>query len=228
MVIADWTEVVAGSLQNLWLGFIRFVPSLVGALIVLIIGLIVASGLGVLVEKIFTAIRFDTFLSRLGLEPYFERAGLRLRGAYFLGRLTYWFLVVAFLLAVTDILGLFAVSGFLRDVLAYVPNIVVAVFVMLASVVVANLARRVVMASVMSARLHAAHFLGTLTWWTIVIFGFLAALVQLQIAESVIQSLITGVIAMLALAGGLAFGLGGRDYAAHLIGKLREHTESKR
>jgi hypothetical protein len=228
MVIQSWTEVVAASLQTLWIGFAGFIPNLIGAIIIFIIGLIVASGLGTLIEKIFDAIKLDSALSKLGLTPFFERANLRLRGSFFLGRLVYWFLVIAFLLAVSDILGLFALSGFLREVLFYIPNVVVAVLILLAAVVVANLLRKLVMASVMSAKLHAAHFLGTLTWWTVVIFGFLTALVQLNIAASIINSLVTGFIAMLALAGGLAFGLGGKEYASHLIGKLRERTESHR
>jgi len=179
-----------------------------------------------LVEKIFDSVRLDAFLARLGLVPHFERAGLRLRASHFLGRLVYWFIVVAFLLAASDILGLFALSSFLRDVLSYIPNVVAAVLIMLAAVVLANLARKVVAASVLSAKLHAAHFLGTLTWWAIIVFGLLTAMVQLNIAVSIINSVITGFIAMLALAGGLAFGLGGRDYAADLIKRLRDHTES--
>lgn len=226
MVVQSWTDVVVSSLQNLWVGFIGFIPSLIGALVVLIVGLIVAAGLGTLIEKIFDSVRLDSFLARLGLVPYFERAGLRLRAAHFLGRLVYWFIVVAFLLAASDILGLFALSDFLRQVLGYLPNVIAAVLIMLAAVVVGNFLKRLVSASVLSARLHAAHFLGTLTWWAIVVFGFLAALVQLNIATSIINSIITGFIAMLALAGGLAFGLGGRDYAADLIRRLRDHTEA--
>jgi len=227
MAVQSWTDVVVGSLQNLWTGFANFLPNLVGALIVLVVGLIVAAGLGTLVEKIFEAIKLDSFLSKLGLGPYFERAGLKLRGAYFLGRLVYWFIVVAFLLAASDSLGLYALSGFLKDVLGYIPNVIAAVLIMLAAVVVGNLLKRLVTASVLSAKLHAAHFLGTLTWWSVVVFGFLTALVQLNIASSVINTIITGFIAMLALAGGLAFGLGGRDYASYLVGKLREHTGQK-
>ncbi len=225
MIVQDWTTVVVTSLQDLWMRFASFVPNLIGALIVLIIGLVVAAGLGTLVEKIFDAVKLDKFLFRLGLAPHFERAGIRLRGAHFLGKLVYWFVVVAFLLAASDSLQLYALSGFLKDVLAYLPNVIAAVLIMLASVVLGNFVRRVVMASVMSARLHAAHFLGTLTWWSVIVFGFLTALVQLQIAASIINTVITGFIAMMALAGGLAFGLGGRDYAAYLIGKLKNHTE---
>jgi len=204
-----------------------FLPNLIGALIILLIGLIVGSGLGALVEKIFEAIKLDSLLGRMGLGPYFERAGMRLRASRFLGQIVNWFLVIAFLLAASDVLGLFALSAFLKDVLFYIPNIVAAVLIMLAAVVLGNVLRKIVQASVMSARLHAANFLGTLTWWAVVIFGLLAALVQLNVAVAVIQTLVTGLIAMLALAGGLAFGLGGKDYAAYLIGKLRDHTERR-
>ncbi|OGZ00542.1 MAG: hypothetical protein A2946_02190 [Candidatus Liptonbacteria bacterium RIFCSPLOWO2_01_FULL_53_13] len=227
MLVQTWTDVIVNSLQGLWLGVVMFLPNLVGAIIVFIIGLVVAAGLSALVERIFDAIRLDSFLSKLGLGPYFERAGLRLRGARFLGQLVNWFLIIAFLLAASDILRLAALSGFLREVLFYIPNIVVAVLIMLAAVVLGNVTKRVVVASVLSARLHAAHFLGTLSWWAVVVFGLLAALVQLNIATAIIQSLITGFIAMLALAGGLAFGLGGKEYAAHLLEKLRENTERR-
>jgi hypothetical protein len=227
MLVQSWAAVVVASFQNVWIEFANFVPNLVGALIVLIIGLIVAAGLGALVEKIFEGIRLDPLLEKAGLKPYFERAGLKLRGAYFLGRLVYWFIAIAFLLAASDSLGLYSLSTFLGAVLGYLPNVIAAVLIMLAAVVLANFLRRVVTASVLSAKLHAAHFLGTLMWWAVVVFAFLAALVQLNIAVTIIQSIVTGFIAMMALAGGLAFGLGGKDYANHLLNKLRERTESR-
>jgi len=228
MIVQSWTDVVVGSLQNLWYGFSNFVPNLIGAILVLIIGLIVAAGLGALVEKIFESLRLDKFLEKLGVKPFFERAGLRLRAAFFLGRLIYWFVVIAFLLAVSDSLGLYALSGFLSAILAYIPNVIAAVLIMLAALVLANFLRRIVTASVLSAKLHSAKFLGTLTWWAVVVFGFLTALEQLNIAATIIQTLVTGFIAMLALAGGLAFGLGGKDYANHLLNRLRDHTETNR
>jgi hypothetical protein len=227
MIIQSWSDVVVGSLANVWVSFASFIPNLIGALIVLIIGLIVAAGLGALVEKIFEAVRLDTFLEKLGLKPIFERAGLKLRAAYFLGRLVYWFIIVGFLLAVSDSIGLYALSGFLTSILNYLPNVIAAVLILLASLVLGHFLRRVVTASVMSAKLHAANFLGTLVWWVVVIFGFMAALTQLNIAAAMIQTLVTGFIAMLALAGGLAFGLGGKDYANHLLNKLKDRTESR-
>ncbi len=225
MVLQDWTSVVVTSLQNLWNGSITVLASVLGALIVLLIGLIVAGGLGALVERVVNLVKLDKALLSLGLKEYFERAGLQINSGKFFGKIVYWFLVVVFLLASTDILGFYSLSNFLREILLYIPNVIVAVLVMLATVVIANLLRKVVGASVRGARLHAANFLSQLTWWAVVVFGFLTALTQLGIAVAIIQSLITGFVAMLAIAGGLAFGLGGKDYAQHLIGRLKERVE---
>jgi hypothetical protein len=227
MVVQDWTALVVGTLQNLWAGAVATLGNIIGALVVLLVGLVVASGLGSLVERVVNLVKLDRALVKLGLEEYFERAGLRLQSGRFFGRLVYWFLVVVFLLAATDILKFYSLSNFLRDVLLYLPNVFVAVLIMLAAVVLANFLRGLVRASVKTARLHAAGFLGTLTWWAVVFFGFFAALSQLGVAVALINSLVTGFVAMLALAGGIAFGLGGKDYAAHLLNKLRENVENR-
>ncbi len=227
-MIESWSVVITQSLQGLWMGFTDFLPSLIGALIIIIVGLIIAAAFATLVEKIFEGIKLNKFLHTIGLTPYFDRAGLKLNGSVFLGRLTYWFLLIAFLLAASDALGLYAFSGFLSSVLAYVPNVIIAVLVMLAAVVVANFLRNLIKMSVRGAGLHSANFLGTLTWWALVIFGFFAALSQLNIAREIVNTLVTGFIAMLAIAGGLAFGLGGKEYAGYLIGKLRDNTETRK
>lgn len=227
MVIQSWAEVTRDSLLNLWMGVLSFLPSLIGAIIVLIIGLIVAAVFKWLIEQIVNGIRLDSLLKKIGVDAYFQRAGFKLSSGRFFGELVYWFFVVVFILAASDILHLWGISLFLRDVISYVPNIAVAILIMLAAVIVGSFARALVTASVMSARLHASKFLGALTWWSIIIFGLLAALIQLGIATTIINTLITGLIAMVALAGGIAFGLGGRDYAAHLIERLREQTEGE-
>lgn len=225
MIIQNWAEVVVSSFQNLWINAIQVLGNVVGALIIFIIGLIVASGIGALVEKLMNLIRLDKALRSLGLEEYFERGGLKLNSGRFIGRLVYWFLVIVFLLAASDILNFFALSSFLREVVLYVPNVLVAALIMLASVMVANVVRRVIRSSVKSAQLRSAGFISSLAWYAIVIFGLLTSLSQLGIAVSIINALVTGFVAMLAIAGGLAFGLGGRDYAVSLIGKLRERFE---
>lgn len=218
---------LVASLQNLWLLVVNFLPALLGAIIIIILGVIVGAVLERIVERVIYYLKLDSLLRKLGLESYLQRAGIKLNAGYFLGRSVYWFIIVAFLLAASDILGFIALSAFLRDILNYIPHVVVAILIVLASLVAANFLRGLVRASVLGAKLHAAKMLGTLTWWIVVVFGLLTALLQLGIAVSIINTVITGLIAMLALAGGLAFGLGGKEYASHLVGRLREETEHR-
>lgn len=205
---------------------IGFVPNIIGAIIVFIIGWIIAVGLGKLVKQVVDAIKVDQLLEKMGVKEVLEKADLRLDSGAFVGALVRWFLIIVFLLAATEILRLPEVTGFLRDVLLYVPNIIIAVVIMLAAVLLANVLHRIVKAAVSAAGLSSADFLATLTRWAIFVFAFLAALIQLGIAPALINTLITGLVAMLAIAGGLAFGLGGKDYAAQLIEKVRRDIGS--
>jgi hypothetical protein len=198
-----------------------------GALIVFIVGLIVAAVLERVVERVIYYMKADVVLRKTGIESYLERANLKLNSGHFLGQIVYWFLIVTFLLAASDILGFVALSSFLKDVLLYIPNVLVAALIILAAFVVANFLRQLTRASVMTAKMHYAKGVATLVWWTVMIFGLLTALVQLGIAINIINTVITGLIAMMALAGGLAFGLGGRDYASSLISKLRDEIEHR-
>jgi len=215
------------SLGGLWGGVVAFLPNFILAIVVFILGLFVASMLGRVVEKVFDSIKLDSFLSKIGLTPYFERAGMQLKSARFLGRLVYWFVVIVFLLAVSDSLKLFTLSSFLGELLAYIPNLVIATLMLLATFVFANFAKKVVIASVSSAKLHASKFLGAVIWWAIILFGIISALPKLGLDLMILNALVTGLIAMIALAGGLAFGLGGKEYASHLISKFKEVTEER-
>jgi len=227
MFVQTWVDVISYSLQNLWQGFVLFLPTFLGALIIFFVGLIIAAGLGKIVEKLIDALKLDRLLEQLGLNKVLERADVRLHSGRFVGVLVQWFFVIVTLLAVSDILNLLAFSDFLKQVLLYVPNIVIAVLIMLAGVVIAAFSSKLVRASVLASRLHAARFLGALTKWSILVFTFLAALSQLGVAGALVNTLIMGFVAMLALAGGLAFGLGGKDVAAAWLEKIKEEISNR-
>jgi len=221
----DWAYLVTNYLQSIWVGFLEGAVMVVGALIVFLIGLVVASLFGTLVERLVQVVKLDNLLQKLGVGEYVERAGMSLNSPKFFKKIVYWVFVIVFLVAASDILKLYSLSAFLNSILLYVPNVIVAVLIMLAAFVLAHFLRGVVRASVKASKLHGAGFLGSLTWWSVVIFGFLSALDQLGIAVGIINVLVTGVIAMLALAFGLAFGLGGKDYAAYLLNKFKDQME---
>lgn len=211
---------MAVSLQQVWAAVANFVPLLIGAVVVFIIGWIVAVALGKLVEQIVRALKVDSLLQKLEFERPLERAGMRLNSGAFIGGLVKWFLVVAFLLAAVNILGLTQVSAFLEQVLLYVPNVVVAALILVIAIKVAEVVERLARGSVEAAGMRGA-VVGIVARWAIWIFAVIAALLQLGVATILLQTLITGLVAMLALAFGLAFGLGGRDAAASFIDRLR-------
>lgn len=222
MLFQGWVDVTTSALQSLWENFILFVPNLLGAVIVLLVGWIFAVGLDKLVIKIIDILKVDMLLEKLGVGKLVSKAGLKLSSGKFLGFIAKWFIIFGCLMAASDILGLASVGFFLKGILLYVPNIVAAMIILLVTVWLADFLQRLVQASVMSAtNVKKVGLLGLVTRWTVLIFGLLAALNQLGIAPMLIQSLITGLIAMLAIAGGLAFGLGSKEHASELIGKIK-------
>jgi len=227
MTVQDWLGVINLSLQSLWTQLLSFLPELIGAIVVLIIGLIVAAGLDRIAERIVYYLKIDSLLRKLGVETFLNRANLNLDSGHFLGRVVYWFMLIVFVLAASDILGFVALSVFLGEVLLYIPQVVVAFLIVLATVVAAAFVKKLVAASVLSTRLHSAKFVSSLAWWTVIVFGLLTAVAQVGVATDIINTVITGVIVMLALAGGLAFGLGGKEEAAYLLKKLRNEWEHR-
>lgn len=212
---------------DVWVEIVNFMPALFGALLFLAIGLIVASGLETVVSRGVRALKLDRLVEKAGGAEYIERAGLKLDLGKFFGLLVYWFVIIASLLAIANVLGLRDVAVFLQGtVIGFIPKLVVAVTVMFATVLIANVLRAAVRASAMGARLHTGKVLGTVTWWAVIVFGTLEAIgqlgVDLQVTWMVVNTVLTGAVAMLAIAGGIAFGIGGKDHAAKMIARLEK------
>ncbi len=220
-------DVLLSSLETLWFSFVGFLPTLLAALIIFIIGWLIAIALGKLANRVIRVIKLDLLLTKIGFRKALAKAKVKLNSGHFFEELVKWFFIIVFLMTAADILGLYQVTDFLKGILFYIPNIVVAVIVLLAAVIVSSFLQKLVRVSVDAAGLQAAGFLSGITKWAVLIFGFVAALLQLGIAVTLIQTLIIGLVAMLALAGGLAFGLGGRDQAAMFLEKLKKDIEEK-
>lgn len=228
MVFQNTGVVVANSLQTLWVGVIGFIPELIVALIIFVIGWIIASLLARAVEQVIAAVKLDSALRGAGVEATLTRAGFTLNSGRFLGALVKWFIIVVFLVAALDVLHLDQVTMFLRQVvLGYLPQVIVAVLIMLVAVVIAEAMRKVVVGSAKAAGIRSAGFLGAVTKWAIWIFALLAALLQLGIAVTFLQTLFTGVVVALSLAFGLAFGLGGQGAASRYLDHLQAEMKDR-
>ena len=136
---------------------------------------------------------------------------------------TIFSIIIVFLMASVDILGLSEVAVFLRSVVVYIPNVIVAAVILLAGMLVAGFVAHVVRGSIKAAQFSSANLLAAIAKWSIVIFSLLIALSQLGVATEIIRIVIIGIVAAASLAFGLAFGLGGRSHADDFIGKMRKH-----
>ncbi|MES2216221.1 MAG: hypothetical protein V4481_02910 [Patescibacteria group bacterium] len=223
MFIENWGDVFTRSLQGVWYGVASFVPNLIIALIIFAIGWVLASLIERLVESLFKALKIDAALRSAGLEEVIKRAGHSLNSGWFVGMLVKWFVIVVFLLASFDVLGLNQVNSFLAEVVSYIPQVIVAVIILMVAVVVGNAMHRLVVASSKAAHVRSAELLGRITKWSIWIFALLAALYNLGVAPALIQTVVMAVFAGGALAIGLAFGLGGKEVAQKLIERTSTH-----
>jgi small-conductance mechanosensitive channel len=218
-LIENWGEVFTRSLQDLWYGVASFVPNLILALVIFAIGWVLALLIEKLVESLFKALKVDAALKSAGMEDVVKRAGHNLNSGLFVGAFVKWFIIIVFLMASFDVLKLNQVNGFLRDVVNYLPTVIVAILILMVAVVVANAMQKLVVASSRAANIKSAELLGRITKWAIWIFAILTALFNLGIAPALIQTVVMAVFAGLALAIGLAFGLGGKDAAQKMIEK---------
>lgn len=228
MLLQTWSDVLFYSFQQLWGGTMMVIPKLIVAVVIFIIGWVIAVTLDKLVARIIRTFKVDKALQSLGIEEPLARAGFRLDSGAFIGGLVRWFLIIAFLVASIDVLGLQQVNAFLKDVvLAYLPNVIVAALILVVAAFLANAMHRVVVGSAKAAGVPSTQLLGGITKWSIWVFAILAALYQLGIAGIFAQTLFTGFVAMLAIAGGLAFGLGGKEAASQYVEKLKRDLGSK-
>ena len=228
MLIQSWAAAIQQSFQEVWLNFVVFIPNIVVAMIIFVIGWIVGAILGRVVAQIVEALKIDNALRSAGFEEAINRGGFSLSAGGLLGGLVKWFVIIVFLMAAVEVLGLQQVGVFLQEVvLLYLPQVIVAVLILLVAAVIAEVAAKSVMGAAKAAHVKSAGFAGSVAKWAIWIFAILAALDHLQVASAFVQTLFTGVIVAVSLAFGLAFGLGGQQAAANYIEKMRSEMNHK-
>ena len=228
ILLQNWGEVFSQSLIGLWYGFVNFVPGLLGAIILFIIGWAVGSIVGRAITQLVAALKVDKLFESAGANAFMNRAGLKLNVSGFIGGVVKWFIIIVFLMASLQILGLTQVNDFLREaVLYYLPKVIIATLVLVIATILADAMRNLVKSSAQAAGVRSANMLGSVTMYAIWIFAFIIALSELGIATAFMQILFTGVIAMLAIAGGLAFGLGGKEAAGRAVERFSKDMSSR-
>ncbi|HEX8982601.1 MAG TPA: hypothetical protein VF792_07525 [Ktedonobacterales bacterium] len=195
----------------------KFIPALLGAIIILLIGWIIARVARALVLKALTLIHFDQVMARTGLPELFDRAGVRADPARLLSGLVYWFLFLIFVVAAANALGVPTITAVITSIVLFLPNVFVAIVIMLIGMVLARFVADLVRGVMHSSNIAGENFVAGLARWSILAFAFILALDQLNISQAIVQTLFASVAGGLALGLALAFGLGGRDTAKSIV-----------
>ncbi|MDD3292884.1 MAG: hypothetical protein PHI45_00910 [Candidatus Pacebacteria bacterium] len=225
--MVDWTSITLLALQQAWESIIEFLPLLLGAIIIFAIGWIIAIWIGKLVAGILSKLRFDKIFESAGWKDAFDKADIKVTPSDFIGAIVKWILIVVFLIVAADILGWVAFAAILAKLLAWIPNLIVSIAIFIVAVVVADILGKMVKASVKKMGVSLTNFVGTAVKWAIYVFAVFAILLQLGIAASIVNTLVIGFVATLAISFGLAFGLGGKEAAARLIEEARNKLSDK-
>jgi hypothetical protein len=229
MLVTQSAGAVQGSFADLWYTVAQFLPAILAAVIVFVIGWIVGVILYRVVVEVVRVLRINDALRSAGMDEAARSAGLKLDVGHLLGTLVQWFVVLVFLVASLDILGLTRVTIFLQTVvLLYLPQVIVAALILILGAIVAEVVRSLVAGSARAAGAHGANLAGAVAKWAIWVTAVLAALNQLGVATEFVQTLFTGIVIAASLAFGLAFGLGGKEAAARTIERIRSEIAHHR
>jgi len=210
------------SFNFVWTSLAIYIPRLFLAVALFIVFLVIGAMLGGLVSRFVVMLKLESLLAKAGIEAIVSRFGIRFHIGDFIGWSVKWFFIITGLLVFANLLDLTQVSNFLTEVLYYIPNVVVAVIILVAGVLIADFLGKATASSISASGLHSGPFVSKIVRWAILIFAFVTALGQLGVAETLVNTIYVGLVGMIAIAGGLAFGLGGKEYAAELIEKLKQ------
>lgn len=220
-MLVDWYLVTIKALENLWQGFLMFLPKLIGALIVFLIGWFVAIGIGKLIAEILKRVRFNRIFEKGDWKTALEKAEFKIDASGFIGAICKWVLMIVFMLAAVEILGLVKFADFLNNVLGYLGNVIIAALIFVVAVIIADILEKIVIAAVERTKVGYGTFVGAIAKWSIWIFAILAILIQLKITPDLIKILFGGLVVLMAIAGGISFGLGGKEVAAEALQNLK-------
>ncbi len=226
-MIQDWTIITITALQDAWQSFLIFIPKLLGAIIIFVVGWFIAIGIGKLVAEVLVRLKFNQLFEKTGWKEALEKAELKVNPSEFIGAIFKWILVIVFLSAAVDVLKLSQFAVLLNRLIGWLPNLIVAIAIFVVAIILADILEKLTRASVKKIGVKCVGFLGTISRWGIYIFAGLTILSQLGVAPAIINAIVFGFVGMISLALGLAFGLGGKDAAAKLIEEIKEKITEK-
>jgi hypothetical protein len=224
--VTSWGDAIFLGISNAVNTFLAAIPQVIGALLILLIGWILSSVLARIVTAALARVGADRLFADHGSRVYGRQAA-QFTPSIVAGEIVKWIVRLIFLVAAANVLGMPQVSQLLNDILLWIPNLIVAAIVLLVAPLVARFVRGLIEVGAGNMGFTNAGLLGQIAEVAIVAFAVLIAVNQLGIAADLVNILFIGVVGALALAFGLAFGLGGRDVAAEITQRAYEASQAK-
>lgn len=222
-----WQEAVLVSWNQVWSSFVGFLPSFVGAVVVFVVGILVAGWVKRLLEEILKVLRLEDLSQSSGFTGYLKKAEIRMTATELVGEVVKWLLLLVFFIAAAEILGLAIVSTALTGLLGYIPNVFAAALILGAGAFIATLADGLVRGALATVDHDAAKPVGKLARWVVLLVAFFAAVDQLKIAQALVDTFFQGLTWTLVLIIGLSVGLGGKDLVARVLDEWYKKLQHK-
>lgn len=217
MEFDPWTQSLLAAMSSLWASVAGFIPRLFGALVVVLLGFVVAKLLDTLLSKVLAKIGLDRLMAGTGLTKLLSRAGIRVPVSALIGKVVYWFVLLIFLVSAAESLGLERVSATLDMLALYVPKVFGAALILLAGVLLAQLLSGLVRGAAEGVGLDYANGLARMAQGLVIIISISVAIGQLEVKTELLNYVIAIVLITFGLAVALAFGLGSRELVSQIL-----------
>lgn len=194
---------------------------MVYAAFIFIIGLIFAIELSKLTKRVLQKVGVDKTLEKIGIKNFFKRGGIKFSVSDISAWMVKWFILLFALMSAVDILALPQASNFLGVILGYLPNLFGALVILTIGLIVSQLVYEAVDGGAKATGIRMYHLAAVAFKWMIIIITFLVVLEQVEIKTEILKIFAGGLSLMIAIAGGLAFGLGGQYHAKELLDELK-------
>lgn len=221
MITSPYVAALADEVGEISQSVIPSLSSLVSAVIILVVGIILATQLGKLVTNLSRRFGFDEIFERAGVKQFIGRKDAKFLISSLLGWVVKWFILLFFITLAIDALGLPEVSAFMVQILNYIPNLIAAVAILTVGLIISEMAYEALHGMSEASGYHLYHLLGLGARGLIIIITVLVVLEQIGIQTTIIYIFAAGFALMLGLAGGIAFGLGGQTHAKEIMDEMR-------
>src|SRR5918997_2105383 len=206
-------------LQDAISAFLGYIPQLIGALIILIVGYFIAKALQAIVGRVLEGVGFDRWMERGGIKQFFDRADTQHTPHSILGRLVFWFVFIIAITMAADALGIPQVSAVLAQLIAYIPSIIAAILILILAALLANFLAGIVRGATGS------EMLSSIARYAVIVYAAFAAITELGIAVQLTAPTFLIVLGAAALAAAIAFGFGAQGVARDIVEKAYERRD---